>query len=170
MNLLPEGYNTVTPYLIVKNAKEMIRFYEKAFGAKERLRFEQPDGRIGHAEIEIGNSVIMLADEFPEENALSPFSCQGSPVKIHLYVPDVDTFFKQAVNAGATVIRPIEDQFFGDRSGGLEDPSKHANVSLCSFGVVGASLSRRLEPNATRYFICRSRPAFAYCHIALLAQ
>lgn len=119
---IPEGYHSVTPYLIVKDAARAIEFYKKAFGATELLRFPDPSGKVGHAEIKIGDSPIMLADEFPEKGARSPQSFGGSPVLIHLYVEDVDARVRQAVAAGAKLVRPVEDQFYGDRSGGVEDP------------------------------------------------
>ena len=122
---IPEGYHTATPYLIIQGAAKAIEFYKSAFGATEVLRFAQPDGRIGHAEIKIGDSHIMLADEFPEMGARSPKSLGGSPVSILLYVEDVDALAKQAVAAGAKVTRPVKDQFYGDRSGGFEDPFGH---------------------------------------------
>jgi PhnB protein len=122
---IPEGYHTATPYLILKDAAKAIEFYKKAFGAKEMMRMSQPDRRIGHAEIKIGDSPIMLADEFPEMGARSPQSLGGSPVSILLYVEDVDAFAEQAVTAGAKVVRPVKDQFYGDRSGSLEDPFGH---------------------------------------------
>lgn len=123
---IPDGYHAVTPYLIVKGGVDALEFYKKAFGAKESLRMMQPDGRVGHAEIKIGDSVIMLADEHPEIGARSPQSYGGTPVTIHLYVEDVDTVFNQAVAAGAKVVRPLQNQFYGDRSGGIEDPFGHA--------------------------------------------
>lgn len=119
---IPEGYHSVTPYLIVKDAARAIEFYKKAFGATELLRFPDPSGKVGHAEIKIGDSPIMMADEFPEMGARSPQSFGGSPVLIHLYVEDVDARVRQAVAAGAKLVRPVEDQFYGDRSGGVEDP------------------------------------------------
>jgi PhnB protein len=122
---IPEGYHTATPYLIIKGAAKAIEFYKKAFGAKEMMRMSQPDGRIGHAEIKIGDSPIMLADEFPEMGARSPQSLGGSPVSILLYVENVDAFAKQAVTAGTKVVRPVKDQFYGDRSGSFEDPFGH---------------------------------------------
>jgi PhnB protein len=122
---IPEGYHTATPYLIIKEAAQAIEFYKKAFGATEVMRFAQPDGRIGHAEIKIGDSRIMLADEFPEMGARSPQSLGGSPVSILLYVEDVDAQAKLAVAAGAKVVRPVKDQFYGDRSGSFEDPFGH---------------------------------------------
>ena len=122
---IPDGYHTVTPYLIVKGAAQAIEFYKKAFGATEMLRMARPDGRIAHAEIKIGDSPVMLADEFPEMEARSPQSFGGTPVSIMLYVEDVDTIFSQAVAAGAKVQRPVADQFYGDRTGGVEDPFGH---------------------------------------------
>ena len=122
---IPEGYHTATPYLIIKDAAKAIEFYKKAFGAKEMMRMSQPDARIGHAEIKIGDSPIMLADEFPEMGARSPQSLGGSPVSILLYVEDVDAFAQQAVAAGTKVVRPVKDQFYGDRSGSFEDPFGH---------------------------------------------
>jgi len=122
---IPEGYHTATPYLIIKGAARAIEFYKKAFGATELMRMAQPDGRIGHAEIRIGNSPIMLADEVPEMGHRSPQSLGGSPVSILLYVEDVDALFNQAVSAGAKVERPVQDQFYGDRTGGVTDPFGH---------------------------------------------
>jgi len=122
---IPEGYHTATPYLIIKDAARAIEFYKKAFGATELMRMAQPDGRIGHAEIRIGDSPIMLADEFPEMGHRSPQSLGGSPVSILLYVEDVDALFNQAVSAGAKVQRPVQDQFYGDRIGGVTDPFGH---------------------------------------------
>lgn len=123
---IPEGYHTATPYLIVKGGVDAIEFYKKAFGAKESFRMMRPDGRVGHAEIKIGDSVIMLADEHPEIGARSPQTIGGSPISIHLYVEDVDAVFNRAVAAGAKVQRPLQDQFYGDRTGGLLDPFGHA--------------------------------------------
>ncbi len=122
---IPPGYHTVTPYLIVKNAASAIEFYKKAFGATELMRFAGPDGKIGHAEIKIGNSPIMLADEHPEMDARSPQSLGGSPVGILLYVEDVDALANRAIAAGAQVLRPVTDQFYGDRSGTFSDPFGH---------------------------------------------
>ncbi len=122
---IPDGYHTVTPYLIVNDAARAIEFYKKAFGATELLRMPKADGKIGHAEIRIGDSPVMLADELPEMEARSPKSFGGSPVRIFLYVEKVDTIFTQAVAAGAKVRRPVADQFYGDRMGGVEDPFGH---------------------------------------------
>jgi len=119
---IPEGYHSVTPYLIFSGAGEAIAFYKKALGAEESLRLGGPGGRIDHAEIRIGDSCIMLADEHPEIQALSPNTIGGSPDSIHLYVEDVDAVVARAVAAGAKLIRPVADQFYGDRTGGIEDP------------------------------------------------
>lgn len=122
---IPEGYRNVTPYLIVKGGASAIEYYKKAFGATELVRMAQPDGKVGHAEIKIGDSIIMLADENASVNARSPQSLGGSPVMIHLYVEDVDAVFNRAIAAGGTVERPLKDQFYGDRTGGLVDPFGH---------------------------------------------
>jgi PhnB protein len=122
---IPKGYHAVTPYLSVKGAADAIAFYKKAFGAKEVMRMPGPTGTIGHAEVQIGDSRIMLADEFPEMNFRSPRSVGGTPVNIHLYVPDADKAAKKAVAAGAKLLRPVADQFYGDRGGSVEDPFGH---------------------------------------------
>jgi PhnB protein len=119
---IPDGYHTVTPYLIVNAAADAIAFYKRALGAAEVMRMDDPSGKIHHAEISIGGSRIMLADEHPEIQALSPKTIGGSPVSIHLYVDNVDTAVERAVAAGAKLIRPVADQFYGDRVGGIEDP------------------------------------------------
>src|SRR5688572_19763769 len=122
---LPPGYRSLMPYMIVKGAAQAIEFYKKALGATERMRIPAPEGKIGHAELQIGNSVIMLADEFPEMGARSPKSIGGTPVSFCIYVDDCDARFKQAIAAGAKETRPLKDQFYGDRSGTLEDPFGH---------------------------------------------
>jgi len=122
---IPDGYHAATPYLCVKGAASAIEFYKKAFGATELMRLAAPDGKVGHAEIKIGDAPIMLADEHPEMNFQSPQTLGGSPVTLHLYVEDVDAFVLQAVAAGARLVRPVEDQFYGDRSGHLVDPFGH---------------------------------------------
>lgn len=119
---VPDGANTVTPYLIVKGAADAITFYQKAFDATEISRMNKDENTIGHAEIRIGSSVVMLADEFPEMNAKCPQAYGGSPISMHLYVEDVDKIFNQAVAAGAKVAKPLENQFFGDRTGAVTDP------------------------------------------------
>lgn len=121
----PEGYHTATPYLIVQKGTEAIEFYKRAFGAQELFRLSAPDGAVGHAEIQIGDSRIMLADEMPGSEFRSPKTVGGSPVSIMLYVEDVDDRFVKATRAGARAIRPVQDQFYGDRSGTLEDPYGH---------------------------------------------
>jgi PhnB protein len=122
---IPEGYHSVTPYLIVKGAARAIEFYEKAFGATELYRIMGPGDVVGHAELQLGDSRIMLADEHPEVGARGPQSVGGTPVTIHLYVEDVDTTVERALAAGAKVTRPVADQFYGDRLGVLTDPFGH---------------------------------------------
>ena len=122
---IPDGYHALTPYLSIKGASDAIEFYKKAFGAKEVMRMAQPDGRIGHAELQIGDSKIMLADEHAEMDFRSPRALGGTPVMLHLYVDDVDTVVGRAVASGAKVLRPIADQFYGDRSGSVADPYGH---------------------------------------------
>ena len=121
----PDGYHTVTPYLVVKGGAAAIEFYKKAFGATELFRFPTPDGKIGHAEIKIGDSPIMLADEYPEMGYKGPATLGGSPVSIMIYVENVDTIFNQAVAAGATVKEAVSDKFYGDRLGTVTDPFGH---------------------------------------------
>ncbi len=122
---IPDGYYTATPYLIIKDAARAIGFYKQAFGATELMRFADPSGKVGHAEIKIGNSPIMLADEHPEMGYRGPQSLGGTPVSILLYVADVDALFSRAIAAGAKELRPVKDQFYGDRSGTLVDPFGH---------------------------------------------
>jgi PhnB protein len=117
--------SAITPYLCCRDAAGAIDFYKRAFGAVEEMRLAEPTGRIGHAELRIAGASIMLSDEYPEMNVLSPQSIGGSPVAIHLYVDDVDEVAAQAVAVGAVVLRPIADQFYGDRTGTFEDPYGH---------------------------------------------
>ena|SRR6185295_7714831 len=119
---IPEGYHSVTPYLILGKAAAAIEFYKKAFGAKELYRLSGPEGKVGHAEIQIGNSRIMLADEFPEMDTRGPKSMGGSPISLMIYLENVDQAFAQALKAGAKEVRPLENQFYGDRSGTVLDP------------------------------------------------
>jgi PhnB protein len=121
---IPEGYHSVTPYLAVHDGAGAIEFYKKAFKAEERMRFEH-EGRIGHAELQIGDSVVMLSDEYAEMGVKSPKSFGGSPISLHLYVQDVDSFVDHAVKTGAKLQRAIENKFYGDRSGTIEDPYGH---------------------------------------------
>jgi PhnB protein len=122
---IPDGYPRVTPYLIVDDGDAAIRFYTEVLGAKERMRMGGPDGKVGHAELEVGDSLIMLADEHPEMGARSPKTVGGSPVSMHVYVEDVDAVFEAALAAGATEKSAVSDKFYGDRSGTFEDPFGH---------------------------------------------
>jgi PhnB protein len=122
---IPDGYHTVTPYLIIRGATEAIDFYKNAFGATELFRMPTPEGKIGHAEIKIGDSSIMLADEYPEMGYKGPQSLGGSPLSLMIYVEDVDTVFNQAVAAGATIKEALQDKFYGDRMGTVVDPYGH---------------------------------------------
>lgn len=122
---IPEGYHSVTPYLIINGASDAIDFYKRAFGAIELFRMPQPDGKVGHAEIKIGNSHVMLADEHPTMGYKSPATLGGSPVSLMIYVEDVDNVFNQAIAAGGKEEKPLQNQFYGDRSGTLTDPFGH---------------------------------------------
>jgi len=122
---IPDGYHSVTPYLTIKGAAKAIEFYKKAFGAKEIGRLPMPDGRLGHAEIQIGDSRVMLSDEYPEMGGKSPETLGGTAMGLMLYVPNSDEVFARAVAAGAKAVEPVKDQFYGDRSGRLEDPFGH---------------------------------------------
>jgi PhnB protein len=122
---IPDGYHSVTPYLIVKGATQALGFYRDAFGAEVLVRMDWPGGLVGHAEIRIGSSIVMLADEFPDMGIRSPQTLGGSGFSLMVYVEDVDTAFPRALAAGAVELRPLEDQFYGDRSGTLRDPFGH---------------------------------------------
>jgi len=122
---VPDGYRTITPYLSIKGAANAIDFYKKAFGATEVMRMAEPDGRVGHAEVLIGDSRVMLADESPDIDFRSPHSIRGTAVHLHMYVENSDAVVSQAVAAGAKVVRPVQDQFYGDRSGSVADPYGH---------------------------------------------
>lgn len=122
---IPDGYHSITPYLIIKGAAAAIDFYKKAFGAVEILRMPQPDGRVGHAELKFGDSVVMLADEFPEMKNVGPSTLGNTTVGILLYVENADATFDKAVSLGAKVVKPMADQFYGDRNGTLEDAFGH---------------------------------------------
>lgn len=143
---VPDGYHSVTPYLIVKGAAKAIRFYENAFGARQRLCLPAPGGGIGHAELEIGDSIIMLADEFPGMGSRGPLAMGGSPVSLMIYVQDVDSVFANAVSAGAKPVRALENKFYGDRAGQVEDPFGHV-WTLASHieNVTAEQLSERME-------------------------
>jgi PhnB protein len=122
---IPEGYHSLTPYLVVDDAAEAIEYYTKAFGAKERARINAPDGKIGHAELEIGDSVVMLSDPFPQFAARTPKELGGTSASVFMYVEDVDAVVKRAVDAGATIEMEVADQFWGDRFGTVQDPFGH---------------------------------------------
>ena len=123
---IPEGYRSVTPYLVFEDASEAIEFYKTAFGAKERMRMQAPDGKIGHAEIEIGDSIVMLSDAFPQSTTRPPNELGGTSAGVFLYVEDVDAVVKQAAGAGATITQEVADQFWGDRFGSVKDPFGHS--------------------------------------------
>jgi len=122
---IPNDYPRITPYLYIDGASTAIDFYRSVLGASERMRMPGPDGKIGHAELEIGDSVIMLADANPDIDVRSPKSIGGTPIALHVYVDDVDSVFGRAMEAGAKQLRPVENQFYGDRSGQFEDPFGH---------------------------------------------
>jgi PhnB protein len=125
VHYIPEGYRSVTPYLIIKGAAKAIEYYKNVFGATEVQRMEGPDGRVGHAELQIGDSRIMLADEYPEMGYRSAESIGGSPVSLYVYLPDCDKVVEKAAAEGAKILKPVADQFYGDRSGFIQDPFGH---------------------------------------------
>jgi PhnB protein len=146
---IPDGYHTVTPYLVVNGGPSALEFYKKVFGATEVYRFDGPDGKLAHAEIRIGDSIVMLSDEVGEMGFRGPQSLGGSPVGIMLYVEDCDQMFNRAVAAGATVKKPLEDQFYGDRSGTLEDPFGHLwTIATHKEDVTPEELQRRMAAMA----------------------
>jgi PhnB protein len=143
---IPDGYHSVTPYLICKGAAQAIDFYKSAFGATELMRMPMPDGKLGHAEIRIGDSAVMLADEFPEMDVRGPQSLGGTSVSLLIYVPDVDAAFPRAIKAGGKEVRPLMDQFYGDRSGTLEDPFGHKwTIATHKVDVPPEEMARRHE-------------------------
>lgn len=148
---IPDGYHSVTPYLTVRDAGRAIEFYKQAFGAKEKGAMKGPDGKIMHAELIIGDSIIMLADEFPEFGSLSPQSIGGSPAGLHIYTEDVDAAFDRAVKAGANVEMPVADMFWGDRYGKLRDPFGHK----WSIGTHKADLSMDEIEKAQEEFMAK---------------
>ena len=146
---IPEGYGSVTPYLIVQDAANAIDYYKKVFGATERMRMPGPDGKIAHAEIQIGGSYIMLADENPEMGARSPKTVGGSPISLLVYVENVDRTVEKAVAAGAKVKSKVENKFYGDRMGGIEDPFGHQwYVATHVEDVSPEEMQRRMEAMA----------------------
>ena len=143
---IPEGYHSLTPYLVIKGASEAIEYYKRVFGATERMRMDAPGGTIGHAELQIGDSVLMLADEVSEMGHRSPKTLGGSPASLVLYVEKVDEVWKRALDAGAKQIRPLENQFYGDRMGTLEDPFGHVwSVATHIEDVSPEEMARRSE-------------------------
>ena len=149
---IPDGYHTATPYLIVNDGARALDYYKRALNAKELMRIPRPDGKVGHAEIKIGDSIIMLADEMPDMDAHSPAKYGGSPVSLLLYVEDVDKQFAQAVSAGGTQVRPVTDMFYGDRSGCVKDPFGHSwHISTHKEGVPPEELNRRMAEMAKQH-------------------
>ncbi|MEU5219710.1 VOC family protein [Streptomyces sp. NPDC020807] len=141
---IPKEYPRITPYLCVDGAADAIDFYVSVFGAVERMRMPAPDGTLGHAELALGNSVVMLADEFPGMDFRSPGSVGGTPVTLHVYVADVDAVFARALARGARELQPVKDQFYGDRTGQLEDPFGHRwNVATHVEDVPDEEMERR---------------------------
>ena len=144
---IPDGFHTLTPYLTIRGAADAIEFYKRAFGARERFRMPGPDGKsIGQAEIVIGDSIIMLADEVPQFGNLSPQALNGTPITFALYVEDADASYKRAVDAGAKIFRPIADQFYGDRAGTVIDPYGYQwSLMTRKEELTAEELNKRLE-------------------------
>jgi PhnB protein len=141
-----EGFHTVTPYLRMKRAAQAIEFYRKAFGATEIMRLDMPDGRLGHAEIKLGDSFVMLSDEFPEIQIVGPETLGNASSSLMMYVPDVDKFLDQAVKSGATLTMPAADQFWGDRMGKLKDPFGHEwTIATHTEDVSPEEMTRRMQ-------------------------
>jgi PhnB protein len=145
VNAIPAGYPRVTPYLHVNGAAGAIDFYRDILGAEERMRMPGPEGKLGHAELQIGESIVMLADEFPDMDIYGPKSIGGTPVTLHVYVEDVDAVFDAALAAGATSVRAVENQFYGDRTGQFEDPFGHRwNVATHVEDVAPEEMEKRM--------------------------
>jgi PhnB protein len=143
---IPAGYHSVTPYIACGGAAQAIDFYKKAFGASEVMRFPGPGGKVGHAELKIGDSRVMLADEHPEMDFLSPLTRGGSAVHLHLYVADVDKIAERAVAAGAKLLHPVQDKFYGDRTGSIQDPFGHVwHLATHTEDLSMAELRKRAE-------------------------
>ena len=148
---IPKGYNTVTPYLIIKGAAKAIDYYKNVFGATVVVRMDGPDGRVGHAELKIGDSIIMLADENPQMGAVSATTIGNSPVSLYVYLPDVDRVVEKAKAEGATILKPVQDQFYGDRSGFLQDPFGHRwGIATHVEEVSPQELKERMKKMATQ--------------------
>jgi PhnB protein len=146
VSAIPTGYHSVTPYLLIRGAADAMAFYQRAFGAVEVMRLQGPDGKIGHAEIRIGDSHVMLADEHPEMDFLGPQTRGGTTVSLLIYVPNVDEVFAQAINAGAIELRPLCDQFYGDRSGTVTDPWGHVwSIATHIEDVAPDEINRRFQ-------------------------
>ncbi len=145
-NPIPDPHRPMAPYLIVRGAAAAIEFYGKAFGATELFRLSEPSGKVGHAELAIGEARFMLADEYPDFGALGPVSVGGTPVSIHLYVENVDEVVRRAAEAGATVLRPLRDEFFGDRTATLSDPFGHRwHLATRKEDVSPEEMQRRMD-------------------------
>jgi PhnB protein len=148
---IPEGYHSITPYLVIKGAAAAIDFYKQAFGATEIMRMPQPDGRVGHAELKFGDSVVMLADEYPELQVVGPKTLGNTSVGLLLYLDDVDKAVERAVSLGATIKKPIADQFYGDRTGTIEDPFGHKwTLAVHIEDVSPEEMQRRMEAQAKK--------------------
>jgi PhnB protein len=148
---IPEGYYSITPYLVIKGAAAAIDFYKQAFGATEIMRMPQPDGRVGHAELKFGNSIVMMADEYPEMQVVGPKTLGNTSVGLLLYLDDVDKAVERAVSLGATIKKPIADQFYGDRTGTIEDPFGHKwTLAVHIEDVTPEEMQRRMEAQAKK--------------------
>jgi len=145
INSVPDGYHTITPYLVIRGAAQAIDYYKQAFGATEIMRIQQPDGRVGHAELKFGDAVVMLADEFPEINVVGPATLGNTTVGVLLYVENADATFDKAVSLGAKVRKPMADQIYGDRNGTLEDPFGHKwTIATHKEDVTPEEMERRM--------------------------
>ncbi len=148
---IPDGYHSITPYLIVKNAAKALDYYVKALGARELFRMPMPDGSIGHAEIQIGNSRIMLADEVPSLNYLGPETIGGTPVSLMIYVDNVNEAYPRALKVGGKEMKPLQDQFYGDRSGTFTDPFGHVwTIATHVRDVSDAEMKQHMETMASK--------------------
>jgi PhnB protein len=148
---IPAGYREVTPYLSIRGASEAIEFYKKAFGAKELMRMPGPEGKLGHAEIGIGGSRVMLSDEYPPMDFLGPQSRGGTTVHLHVYMKDVDAVVERAVAAGAKLVQPVENKFYGDRTGSVQDPFGHVwHIATHVEDVPPKEMSRRAAQMAAK--------------------
>ncbi|RLS58671.1 MAG: VOC family protein [Planctomycetota bacterium] len=146
VNPIPTGCHSVTPYLVIKDAVSAIEFYKSVFGAEELMRMEMQPGVIGHAELRIGDSIIMLSEEFVEMGFRSPLTLGGTPVSLMIYIPDAEEVFVQALTAGAQLVRPVMDQFYGDRSGMLTDPYGHVwTIATHIEDVAPDEMKRRMD-------------------------